>query len=144
MNNNNTKKQVPVWLLLIGAIAVLWNLMGLFAFYGNMTMSPEALAEMTADQRGLYETQPLWAKIAFGGSVILGVLGSIGLLLRKRWSSILLGLSLVCVMIHTAHNYMSNAFEIMGGGQTFALIIVAAAAFLALFSRWANSKGYFN
>jgi len=139
----NTETKVPVWLIVIGVLALLWNLMGVYNFYGEMTISPEKLAEMEPALREWYETNPIWVKIVFGGAVILGVIGSLGLILKKRWSSVALGLSLVCVLVQMAYAFMNDGYKIAGGNtMTIAMVILAAAAFLALFSRWANSKNY--
>jgi len=140
---NNTETKAPGWLIVIGVLALLWNLMGVYAFYGDMTISAEQLAEMTPALKEWYETNPIWVKMAYGGAVIFGALGSIGLILKKRWSSILLGLSLVCVLVQMAHSFMNDGYEIAGeGAMTMSMVILAGAAFLALFSRWANSKNY--
>ncbi len=141
----NTKPQVPVWFWIIGVISLLWNLMGINAFYSDMTISADALAAMEPAMRGLYENQPMWVKIVFGGAVVLGVVGSIGLLMRKGWASIAFGLSLVCVLLQMSHSFMTNAYEIAGGSaMTMGMVVLAFAAFIALFSRWCNSKGYLN
>tara|TARA_Y100000385_G_scaffold284131_1_gene341603 strand:- start:150 stop:302 length:153 start_codon:yes stop_codon:yes gene_type:complete len=47
------KSSVPVIYWVIAAIALIWNLMGLYAFYADMTMTPESLAAMEEAQRGL-------------------------------------------------------------------------------------------
>jgi len=141
MNNSETK--VPVWLIVIGVIALVWNLMGVFAFYSDMTISSEKLAEMEPALRTWYETNPIWVKMAYGGAVIFGALGSLGLVLKKRWSSILLGLSLVCVLVQMSYSFMNDGYKIAGDtAMTMAMVVLAVAAFLALFSRWANSKSY--
>lgn len=135
--------KIPVWFWIISVIALLWNLMGLFAFYTDMTISEDALSALTSDQRNLYETQPLWAKIAFGGAVILGVLGSIGLLMKKKWSTQLLLLSVACVLAQMAHSFMSNAYEIMGGSSMLmGAVVLIFALFLVWFSRHALVRGY--
>lgn len=140
---NNIK--IPVWFWIIAVIALLWNIMGLLAFYGNMTISEEALSALTPEQRGLYETQPLWVKAVFGGSVIFGVLGSIGLLLRKRWAAQALLLSVACVLAQMAHSFMTNAYEIMGGSSMImGAIILVFALFLVWFSRMALVRSYLN
>lgn len=141
----NTVNKVPVWYWIIGVIALLWNFMGINAFYSDMTISQEALAALTPEHRGLYETMPMWVKAVFGGAVLLGTLGSIGLLLRKRWASILLGLSLVCVLAQMAHSFATDGYKIAGGAaMTMGMVVLAFAAFIALFARWSNTKGYLN
>lgn len=143
MSNNQIK--IPIWFWVVAVISLLWNLMGIGAFYSDMTITTEALAAMPEAQRNLYETQPLWAKIAFGGAVIFGVLGSLGLLLRKSWSKLLLMLSLAFVFLQMAHGFMSNGYEIMGSGSLImAMVILAFALFIVWFARFAIAKGYLN
>lgn len=134
--------KVPIWFWIVAVIALLWNLMGLSAFYSDMTISSESLAAMNADQSGLYETQPIWAKIAFGGAVILGFLGSLGLLLRKPWTKTVLTLSLACVLAQMAHSFMIDAYAIMGSGSlVMGIVILVFALFLVWFAGFARAKG---
>ena len=134
--------KTPIWFWIIAVVAVLWNLMGLSAFYSDMTITPERLAAMTEGQRGLYETQPLWAKIAFGGAVILGFLGSLGLLLRKPWAKIVLTLSLAFVLAQMAHSFMTDAYAIMGSGSlVMGIVVLVFALFLVWFAGFARAKG---
>jgi len=141
MRTNNIK--IPIWFWIISGIALLWNLMGLGAFYSDMTISPERLAAMTEGQRGLYETQPLWAKIAFGGAVITGVLGSLGLLLRKGWAKTVLTLSVAFVLAQMAHAFMTDAYNIMGGNtMIMGIVILVFALFLVWFAGFSRSRGF--
>lgn len=140
-----TKVQIPIWFWVVSVIALLWNLMGLFAFYADMTISEEMLSTLTPEHQALYTNQPLWVKIAFGGAVILGVLGCIGLLMRKKWSTQLLLLSAACVLAQMAHSFMSNAYEIVGGNaMMMGIVVLVFALFLIWFSRHALVKGYLN
>ncbi len=142
---NQSTNKLPVWFWIVGVVALLWNLMGLFAFYADMTISESALAAMDAAQRNLYETQALWAKVAFGGAVILGTLGSLGLLMRKRWARPVLVVSLVCVLVQMANSFMTNAYEIMGSGSmVMGSIVLLIAAFLVWFARATTLRGYLN
>ena len=54
MNDN----KIPVWFWILAGIALLWNVMGLYAFYTDMTITPEGIAALPADERGLYENEP--------------------------------------------------------------------------------------
>jgi len=139
MTNEN---KIPIWFWIIAVIALLWNLMGVGAFYSDMTISAERLAAMTSEQRGLYEAQPIWAKIAFGGAVILGVIGSIGLLLRAPWAKTVLTLSLAFVLGQMAHSFMIDAYSIMGSGSLImGIVVLVFALFLVWFAGFARAKG---
>ena len=135
--------KIPVWFWVIAGIALLWNVMGLIAFWADMNITPERLAALTPDQRGLYETQPLWAKIVFGGAVITGVLGSLGLLMRQGWAKSVFSLSVAFVLAQMAHGFLSNAYSIMGSGSLImAIVILVFALFLVWFAGLAKLKGW--
>ena len=139
MNDN----KIPVWFWILAGIALLWNVMGLYAFYTDMTITPEGIAALPADERGLYENEPLWAKIVFGGAVVTGVLGSLGLLLRQGWAKTVLMLSVVFVLAQMAHGFMSDAYTIMGSGTLiFAIVILVFALLLVWFAGVAKKKGW--
>lgn len=73
----------PLWLTIVSAFLIVWNFMGLFNFYAQMTISDQDLYNMSAAEQALYASYPLWSIIAFGVAVIAGFLGCIALLFRK-------------------------------------------------------------
>ena len=95
--------------------ALVWNLLGLVAYISYVTMSPEALAQMTEDAQAFYASTPTWATGAFALAVNAGVLGSLFLLLRKGWAVPMFVLSLVCVVAQNIDAFLlRDAFAIMG------------------------------
>jgi hypothetical protein len=54
---------------------------------------------MDATQQALYNSRPAWAVAATAIAVWGGAAGCIGLILRKRWSAVLLELSLAGVIV---------------------------------------------
>src|SRR3546814_3539593 len=70
----------------VGALALLWNLVGVAAFVMQVAMPAEALGAMPAEQRAIYEATPAWLYVFYGLATFGGVAGSIGLLLRRRWA----------------------------------------------------------
>jgi len=79
------------------------------AFYMRVSGAiPEA-------QRELYTNMPSWVNIVFAAEVFGGLLGCIGLLLKKRWAIWLLVLSLIGTLCQTAYIFfLSDAISIMG------------------------------
>lgn len=142
----NEKTTIPTLFWIIAGIALLWNLMGLYAFYSDMTISPEALDAMESGQRALYVNFPVWKKVAYGAATIFGFLGSLGLLLKKSWAAPLLLISLVGVLIQSAHNiFMTNAVEVLGmGAMVMQIVILAIAIFLYYYARSSAAKGWLN
>lgn len=88
----------PKWLSPVAIVGLLWNLLGCYAWVSDMRLTPEQVAAMGAEMQALYAARPMWAVSATGVAVLGGVVGCIGLLMRKRWARTLLWLSLVGVI----------------------------------------------
>ncbi len=140
--NQNTHK-LPVMFWVIAVMALLWNLMGLFAYLSDMFISSEALAAMEPAMQRLYEESPIYQKIIYGLAVFSGVLGSVGLLLRKSWAVPVFALSLICVILQLIISLIAtDAFEILGlGALILPSVVILIAAFLYWHSRNAQRSG---
>ena len=60
---------LPRSFYLISGFALLWNLLGVMAYVGQVTMSEEVLNSLPEAQRLLYETVPAWATAGFAIAV---------------------------------------------------------------------------
>jgi hypothetical protein len=89
----------PKWFRPVASAALLWNLLGCFAYLREVMLTPEGLAKMSAAQQTLHAARPAWAVAASAFAVWGGALGCLGLILRKRWSNLLLLTSLVGVIV---------------------------------------------
>ena len=142
--NDEATSSVPKMFYWISGAALVWNLIGIAAYVGQVTMSAETLAALPDDQRALYENVPTWVTSAFAIAVNAGAIGCLLLLLRKSLAVPLLILSLVAVLAQMSHTFfMSNALEVMGGtaaiGPAFVIIV---GAYLVWFANDAKSKGW--
>lgn len=90
--------RAPLWFKIVSVIALLWNLAGLFAFASDATMGPEDVAKLSEAQQALYAARPAWAVVASGIATIGGTIGSLGLVLGKRWALVALVASLLGVI----------------------------------------------
>lgn len=134
----------PASFWVIGAIALVWNLIGLVFYYSHVTMSPDALEGFTEAQQDFFTTTPVWATSAYAIAVTAGVLGALLLLLRKVWAAPMFILSLAGVVVQQFHAFvLANAIEIWGTDGVIlpALVIVIAIA-LVIYSRTAKAKGW--
>ena len=91
--------RVPVWFTVLAAVALLWNLAGLFAVVADLRLSAADIAALPAEQQALYAARPFWSVVASVVAVGGGTLGCLGLLLRRRWSLLLLYASLTGIVI---------------------------------------------
>ena len=128
---------------IIGAVALIWNVMGVINFFGQM--NADALAAMPKAQRAIIEGRPAWATGAFAIAVFGGALGSLLLLLRKSAAYYLFIAALLGVIVQmTPYLGMAGStidfspFEI----SMFILMPLVVAAFLIWYSKQAESKGW--
>lgn len=139
--------KLPTWFWVIAVIALLWNLMGVFAFFSDLNLTPEKLTEYTEEQKALILSMPSWTKIFYGMATIGGLLGSIALLMRKSWAFPLFVISLIGVLVQQLHSWLAtDAIAVLGSGAAliFPLIILVLAIFLVWFSKSSQAKGYLN
>ena len=67
MTNESVKP--PAWFTVVAVIALIWNLLGVFAYLGEAFATPEMLEAMPAEQRDVLENRPAWATVAFALAV---------------------------------------------------------------------------
>jgi hypothetical protein len=127
----------------IGAIALIWNVMGIVNFF--MQMNTEALAAMPETHRAIIDGRPVWATGGFALAVFGGTLGCILLLLRKSAAYYLLIASLIGVIVTMMHTLAVAAsttdfspFEIL----LMIIMPLVVAAFLIWYSKKTMSKGW--
>lgn len=143
MEETNTK--APIWYMVVVIILLLWNLMGILSFLTHVFISEEALAALPANEAALYGQYPLWTSIAFAISVFGGGLGTLGLLLKKKWSKPLLVISLVAILIQMSHSlFMTDSMEVYGVAQTLfmPIMVIVIAIYEVTLANKGISKGW--
>ena len=136
---------IPTSFKVIAILAILWNLFGVFSFVGHAFMPEQAFAGMTADQQTYMDGFPAWGFIVFGTAVTTGLLGSIGLLMKKKWSVLLFLISIVTILINQFYPILfTDYMEIFGGASTLGLPIVITAVGIALwyYAKQCDAKGW--
>jgi hypothetical protein len=127
----------------IGALALIWNVLGSMNYLAQM--NADMVATLPETHRAIIEGRPAWATGGFAIGVFGGALGGLLLLLRKSIAIYLFIASLLGVivtMIHTIRIASStidfSAFEIL----IMILLPLVVAAFLIWYSKRAESKGW--
>lgn len=110
----------------------------------NVNLSPEVLATLPQAEQDIYNATPIWATIAFAVAVFAGTIGSLGLVLRKRWAKPLLIASLVGVAVQMFHAFvLAKGLEVYGMERmVMPLMIVLIAAFLVWYANMMDKKGW--
>lgn len=140
----NQEIKIPKWYWILVVILLLWNLMGVGSFFQHTMISQEALDAMPANEAELYGKYPLWTHIAFALSVFGGVLGCIGLLLRKKWSKTILIISFVSIIVQMAHSlFIAKATEVYGpGAVVMPIMVILIGVFLVWLADFGIKKGW--
>ena len=131
----------PTWFWAVSGLALVWNLVGVAAFVGQMMMD---LSTLPAAERAFYESTPAWATIAFAVAVFGGVLGSVGLLLRKSWAFAMLAACLLGIVVQDGHSlFIGEGIEVFGpAGFILPLITFGIGAALVGFARYSGQQGW--
>jgi hypothetical protein len=143
MNEENNEKK-PVWFWIIGWGALLWNLLGVFAYIMQVTMSPEMMASMPTAQQELIENTPAWATGAFAFAVFGGAFGAILLLLKNKLALPFFIISFIGVLVQMVHSlFLSNSMEVYGpGGAVMPIMVVLFGIGLIWISKRSIPKGW--
>ena len=90
---------VPKWFTPVAVLALLWNLLGCFMIAMDAMMPPDAVAALPADQQAIHAARAPWMVIGSIVAVAAGALGSLGLVLKRRWATPLLILSVLGLVV---------------------------------------------
>ncbi len=131
----------PRWFWVVSGVGLAWNLMGVTAFLGQMTMDTNSLSNV---ERAFHESTPVWATIAFGVAVSAGALGSIALLLRQRLAISTFIVSFAGIVIQVSHSiFIGDGIDVFGAaGLILPFLTLSIAAALIGYARYSATKGW--
>jgi hypothetical protein len=136
-NEFGERVKTPVHLWIVAVLSLLWNLVGAFDYLATQTRMESYMSQFTQEQLDYFYGIPAWAVSGWAIGVWGAVVGSVGLLLRKKWAEWAFCLSLFGMAVSSIHSFLlSNGMEIMGSGAVvFSLVIWIVAIFLYVYSR---------
>ncbi len=134
----------PIWFWIISAVALLWNSAGVYMYLQQAYNTESHQAMYTPEQLEMVSNTPSWAIAAFAIAVFGGVLGCIGLLLRKKWTKSIFILSLLGIIVQMIYNvFISGALEVYGpGAVAMPIMTLAISVFLIWFSKKGIAKSW--
>lgn len=127
--------QFPRWYTPVAVLAVLWNALGCFAVYTDLSLTAEQVAQLPQAMQDAYHARPTWSVIASAVAVLGGLLGSLLLLQKNPRANVLLWASLGGIVLQDisivldayARAVVDNTALVMQG-----LVLVIALALLKL------------
>ncbi len=109
----------------VAGLSLAWMLLGLAMFVMDLMTTPEQVAAMPAAQQEIRALRPMGLMVVFGISTVVGVIGALGLLLRKRWSVQALLVSLIAVVVQGVWSIVGlPVLEKLGAGAVILPLIV--------------------
>ena len=134
------RNKPPVWFWIVAVIFALWGLMGIYAFYADITMGAAAKAQLSAYDRNLLASRPAWFPWLYGFGVWTGLFGAVALLLRSAYANILTIVSLVLVIVMFGFIFVATdliAVKGFGAAAGFPIFIV----FMEVAQLWLAQRG---
>ena len=136
--------RAPTLLRVVAIAAFAWNLTGVAMFFLHTGLDAAQIAALPEAQRTVYEAMPAWLAVFYGIAVFGGLVGSLGLLLRRRWAVPVLAISLAAVLVQMTVLYLlTPAWQASGtSGAGMSLLIAGIAAFLLVYAHHAARRGW--
>lgn len=132
----------PAWFRIVALVAILWNAFGVFQYLSSVGLFGDPMTGMTDVQRAAADSIPPAITGAFAIATFAGLIGGIGLVLRKRWALPMLILSLLgCLALEGWIVFLSGALEAFGGIALPATVVVVALL-LAWLAWHARQRGW--
>jgi len=144
----NTKTKPNKSFLIIGILALLWNIMGLFQFIMAAFMQDtmlETYSETYTDQQmELFLNTPSWYYVVFGICTITGVLGSIAVLLKKKIAVPLFLVSLVTVLVVQGYWMLGTLAIALLGTEAIIMpiLVIVTSIFLYFYCKGARQNNW--
>ena len=139
----NGKPPASFWI--IGAVALVWNLIGLAFYYMQVTATEEMLSVAYEDAEVEFiQAIPAWATAGYGAAVTFGVLGCLLLLFRSGWAIPSFIVSLIGILVQDVYGFLiADAIGVFGTGSlVLPLVVLVVAVVLIVYSRGAKAKGW--
>ena len=135
--------KTPRHLWVVGILGLLWNLMGVFDYLMTETRNEAYMSRFTPEQLEFFYGFPTWMVACYALAVWGGLLGTVLLLLRRRFATPVLLVSWLSMIATAIHNFgLSNGAEIMGTqGVIFTVFIFLIAMGLFLYARAMAKRG---
>ena len=118
--------------------------MGVASFFQHVFISDETLNALPMAEQDLYNSYPLWTKIAFAFAVFGGIIGAVGLILKQKWSKLAFIISLIAILPQMSYElFIANSKEVYGPGtEIMPISIIVFAGFLVWFSQFGIKKNW--
>lgn len=126
-----TKIKAPAWFAILGILALLWNLIGVLAYFGHVLMTEEMKNALPPDQLEAMNAAPLWVIISFTIAVFGGIIAVILMVMRRKAALFFFQVSFAGIFFQQIHTFFFiDAVAIFGNIQ--GLVMPAILLFIGV------------
>ena len=138
---STVSKSYPGWFRIVAILAVIWNAFGVTMYLSSVGLFGDPMAGLSEAERAAASSIPDLVIGAFAIGTFAGLIGSVGLLLRRRWAQLLLILSLIALLVLEGWIvFLSGAVEIFG--LAVPIMVSTGAILLAWLASHARHQGW--
>ncbi len=137
--------KAPTWYWVVSGLALVWMIIGVIAWVADFMMDESALAQMAEAQRQLYIARPQWLFIVYAIAIFSGLIGAIGLLVRKAWAIPAFWISIGAIIVQFGYTFFGlDAIRLLGAAAAlpFPIVIFAIGAALLWFAVHSKKSGW--
>lgn len=131
---------VPGWFRIAALVAIAWNAFGVIMYLSSVGLFGDPTAGLSDAERAAAESIPDLIIGAFAVGTFAGLIGSIGLLLRKSWARPVLLLSLVALLVLEGWIVASGTVSV--SGYAVPVMVTLGAILLAWLATHARGRGW--
>jgi uncharacterized membrane protein (DUF2068 family) len=125
----------------VALLAVVWNAFGVAMYLSSVGLFGDPMAGLSEAERAAASSIPGWITGAFAIGAFAGLIGSVGLWLRKAWAQPVLIVSLVALLVLEGWIvFFSGAVEAFG--LAVPITVSAGAILLAWLATHARRHGW--
>jgi hypothetical protein len=138
-----TRPKAPMHLWIVGVLALLWNLVGCFDYLATQLKLEPYMSNFTPEQLEYFYGFPTWTVAAWATGVWIALVGTVGLLMRRKWSFVAYVVSLAGLAISSIYTlFLTNGLEIMGStASVMTVVIWVISIFLIWYSKQQAKAG---
>jgi hypothetical protein len=143
MDEHFAPRPVARWYMIAAIVSLLLMILPAVGALIHLTTDPATLA---LDERAQFEAEPLWMVAAFGLSGLVGAVGGLMLVLRRKSAEPLLMIALIGIVAWFAGLFINSGLrDLLSTGQiAIAAIVVAIVWTIFWFARHSRQRGWLN
>lgn len=139
MTDTGTKAPWHLWL--VGGISILWNGFGAFDFAATSTRFEPWIANFPPAMIDYIYALPAWMWVCWAVGTIGALVGSVLLLMRRKFAIYAFGLSLLGAVASNINAVLNPPPAEVGSNPVLAIVIIVIAVFLLGYSMWLSRRG---